>query len=206
MPVLPTYYTAYFQEAIVDFTLQGWDPSFMNGEDSYILSFPYSDENVGRSLSPFSGSPDTSRYFSFVPTGHDIKVHNVYLPVYRVDINIYDDYPLSQDEMTSIGYSYVYAWSNGILSQWSYTITYIPPNNLPPGLTYPDFVRPPVITENDGIFFLYSLGEAVYSFFPSISVFSEINISGYTFISLLTSSFLVYAGFVVVKFVIGIIP
>lgn len=206
MPVVPTFYSAYFSEATVDFTVEGWDSAFMNGDDSYVLDFPYSDQYVGRTLMPFHGSSDIPRIYSFVPTGHTIRVSNISHAVYRVDINTYDGYPLTEDEMVSVGYSYVYAWSNGILSQWSYTVYYIPPSQLPPGLSYPDFVNPPLNTENDGIFFLYSLGDSVYNFFPSIASLTKLDISGYTFINLLTASFTVYAAFVIIKFLVGIIP
>lgn len=47
-------------------------------------------------------------------------------------------------------------------------------------------------------------GNEIYQFFPSVGSLMSLNISGYTFVDLLTSGFLIYCGFVIVKFIVGL--
>lgn len=52
---------------------------------------------------------------------------------------------------------------------------------------------------------LYDFGNTVYSFFPSISDFLNTQIIGQSFSWVLTQGLLVYCGWVVVKFIAGVV-
>lgn len=131
--------------------------------------------------------------------------------IYRVDLTEFGGETLSDDEIAALGYIYVYSLPSGARSVTGdryerYTFYFLPSSELPEGLQY-DFSNE-IITPSfsDGpMNWLYDFGVSVFNFFPRVEDMMNTEIMGSSFVWLLTQGFLVYCGWVVIKFAIGII-
>ena len=216
MAVLPTYESAYFEELYVDMA-----PG--NLPDSFTIEFPKNDfaDSAGGSL--LDGqfiSSDHADDYSVPYRVYDFErvegyYYNPYNPgesggkswIYRVTLSSYEGVSVSSDELSALGYEYVHCSHAEIdpvfFSEFSFT--FIPRTGLPPGLDY-DFSNNSVGEFEPGILnWLYNFGLDVYSFFPSVSNLFETEILGQRFSWYLTQGFLVYCGYVVLKFIVGIV-
>ena len=138
-------------------------------------------------------------YYDVPGTGFDA-------PIYKVVLVSFSGNAVTPDQLDALGYEYVYlSHSNvGSLFESHFTFTFIPRSDLPPGLDY-DFSNDFVGEFQSGIMnWLYQFGSDVYTFFPSVSDLLETQILGQSFSWLLIQGFLVYCGYVVVKFIVGI--
>ncbi len=208
MPLAISFQSAYFQEAEfrsdqVDFAWQ--DLSY------FVMTFPSGDEDIFVSddvsyrssaiTSAFGSSPQVVRVYSFTKTEYLHYWGMVANPIYRVDLISYD----GSSDISIDSYSYVWLWQGiGFFGNYRYTWNFINSGELPPGLTY-DFSDPFLFIDESPIMFLYGFGNQVYSFFPSIYDILWSDVLGNSFFWLLTSGFMVYCGYVITKWIIGIV-
>ena len=217
MPVFPSYSSAYFETLYIE-TSPG------NLPDSFTIEFPKNDfaNSAGGKLldGQFISSSDGADY-SVPYRVYDFELvegyyYNPYRPgesggrvsIYRVTLSSYEGVSVSSDELSALGYEYVYVSraNTGAVFYSEFDFTFIPRVDLPAGLDY-DFSNNYVGEFQDGIMnWLYNFGSDVYTFFPSVSDLLQTQILGQSFSWLLIQGFLVYCGYVVVKFVVGIVP
>ena len=213
--LLLTYDNAYFSSAYFQSeTIDGTDD--FNFQDSFTMEFPASSGSSGSpsftyqntSLTPFYGDSSYSRVYSFEKTEYFYRYGlfgSIQRPIYKVVLQSYNG--RNDISVPEGGYAYVYIerdfWEDvGSVGYVPYNIYFLSENQLPNGLSYEGFS--PSYSPDSGLLFLYQFGSEVYQFFPSVGSLMSLNISGYTFVDLLTSGFLVYCGFVIVKFVVGL--
>lgn len=215
MPVLPSYNSAYFENLYIE-TSPGDLP------DSFTIEFPkydFADSAGGKLLDgQFISSHDASDYT--VPYRvYDFELvegyyYNPYRPgegdgrvsIYRVTLSSYEGVSVSSEELSALGYEYVYVSRSNVggIFYSEFDFAFIPRVDLPPGLDY-TFTNDSVGWGTSGIMnWLYQFGSDVYSFFPSVADLLNTQILGQSFSWLLTQGFLVYCGYVVVKFIVGI--
>lgn len=202
--------SAYFQSDSID------DTQKFDFQDSFTMEFPASSGSSGSpsftyqntSLKPFYGDSSYSRVYSFEKTEYFYRYGlfgSIQRPIYKVVLQSYNG--RTDISVPEVGYSYVYIESDfwedvGSVGYVPYNIYFLSENQLPSGLSYDGFS--PSFSPDSGLLFLYQFGNEVYQFFPSVGSLMSLNISGYTFVDLLTSGFLVYCGFVIVKFIVGL--
>lgn len=216
MAVLPTYESAYFE------TLYTKAPPG-DLRDSFTIEFPkndFTDSAGGRLLDGHFISSDQSYDYSVPYRVYDFQrvegyYYNPYNPgesggkawIYRVTLSSYEGVSVSSDELSALGYEYVFVdfAKIGYVFFSEFDFTFIPRVDLPPGLDY-DFSNNFVGEFEPGILnWLYDFGLDIYSFFPSVSNLLEIEILGQRLSWYFTQGFLVYCGYVVVKFIAGIV-
>ena len=217
MPVFPSYNSAYFETLYIE-TSPG------NLPDSFTIEFPKDDfaNSAGGKLldGQFISLSDSADY-SVPYRVYDFErvegyYYNPYRPgesggrvsIYRVTLSSYEGVSVSSDELSALGYEYVYVSRSNVGSLFysEFDFTFIPRADLPPGLDY-DFSNNSVGEFQPGIMnWLYNFGSDVYTFFPSVSDLLQTQILGQSFSWLLIQGFLVYCGYVVVKFIVGVVP
>ena len=212
-----TFESAYFSSAYFECETFNSTDDF-DFQDYFVMEFPGGSSSASASpdfsyqnssLTPFLGDSGVSRSYSFTKTEYVYRYglfNNITRPIYSVKILSYNG-----DSSVSVNggdYIYVYIQSNfwDDLTSMGYVpwdIVFLSENQLPEGLSY-DGNSPYFGYDNNGLNFLYDFGSNVYTFFPSIGSLLNINLNGNTFVTLLTSGFLVYCGFVIVKFFLPI--
>lgn len=216
MSVFPSYNSAYFDTLYIE-TSPG------NLPDSFVIEFPkndYADSAGGILLDGQVFSSSDSSDYSVPYRVYDFErvegyYYNPYRPgesggrasIYRVTLSSYEGVSVSSDELSVLGYEYVYVSraNIGAVFHSEFDFNFIPRAGLPPGLDY-DFSNNTVGEFPDGIMnWLYNFGSDVYAFFPSVSDLLQTQILGQSFSWLLIQGFLVYCGYVVVKFIVGIV-
>ena len=125
--------------------------------------------------------------------------------IYKCTITSYDGDALDPELVESgtfftyVSVEYIY----GGAYESVVDIRFIERSNLPGDLDY-DFL--PSDNSDLGIIYtIYSLGSDVVNFFPKLDQIFGVNVAGYSFFDLLISGFSIYCGFVIVKWVVGIV-
>lgn len=215
--VLPSYPSAYFSYLSVETAAGDLESSFQvnfpNNSPSDYARFVGGDLLSGERYSHtdadgmsvpyrvYQFSLVDGYYYDIPNSGYDSKI-------YKVELVSFSGNSVSSVELEALGYEYVYvSYANlGTLPKSDFYFYFIPRSELPEGLEY-DFPIDSVEWGISGIFnWLYQFGMDVYTFFPSVSDFLNTQILGQSFSWLLIQGFLVYCGYVIVKFVVGIVP
>ena len=140
-------------------------------------------------------------YYDIPNSGHDSKI-------YKVELVSFSGDSVSSAELEALGYEYVYVSfaKVGTIFESDFYFDFIPRSDLPEGLDY-NFSNDYVGWGTSGILnWLYQFGSDVYTFFPSVSDLLNTQILGQSFSWLLVQGFLVYCGYVIIKFLVGIAP
>ena len=213
--VVPSYNQAYFDYAFIttdapadlasEFTFEfpshgRMDDVSANGTAGWLDGSVANIDDIGKVVSRTYQFTLVADYY-YIPPKSSTKY-----PIYHVVITEYGGETLQEAQVEALGYEYVYVETFTPMGDRRFWFHFLPAADLPDGLQY-DFSNEIVgpSFSNGLMNWLYDFGLSVYNFFPKVDDMLKTEIMGSSFAWVLTQGFLVYCGWVVIKFVIGVV-